>query len=90
MSEPKATSYTNLNIVKPPEYIKIFNNEGAGSFTLKIKNTAGRVSDGKHYDEVDNKGGFFGDTKFYYSETEYFTGTGHVGQSTTKSFNFYN
>ena len=84
------TSYTNLNIVKPPEYIKILNNTGKGSFSLLIRNTAGSVSDGGYYDEEDNNGGFFGDTKFYYSENEYFVGTNQVGQTETNSFYFYN
>lgn len=84
------TSYANLNIVKPPEFIKVLNNTGDGSFILRIKNTAGSVSDGGYYDEEDNNGGFFGDTKFYYSDTEYLLGTNHIGQTETNSFYFYN
>ena len=84
------TSYVNLNIVKPPEYVKILNNTGKGSFTLRVKNTAGTVSDGGYYDNEERYGGFFGDTKFYYSETEYFVGTNQVGQTETNSFYFYN
>ena len=82
-------SNTNLNIIKPPEYIKIFNNTGEGSFTLKVKNTAGSVSDGGYYDSIEKYGGFFGDTKFYYTVTNYFVGTSFVTQSVTSSFSFY-
>jgi hypothetical protein len=83
------SSYTNLNIVKPPKYIKILNNTGEGSFTLKVKNTAGGVSNGKYYGVAENNGGFFGSTKFYYTEDNYFVGSNFTGQNVTSSFNFY-
>ncbi len=83
-------SLVNLNIVKPPEYIKILNNTGKGSFTLKVKNTAGSVSNGGYYGAPENNGGFFGSTKFYYSENKYFVGTNQAAQQFTSSFLFYN
>ena len=83
------SSSTNLNIVKPPEYIKILNNTGEGSFTLRVKITAGNVSNGKYYGVAENMGGFFGSTKFYYTDTNYFVGTNYPTQKLTDSFEFY-
>ena len=82
-------AYVNLNIVKPPEYIKILNNTGKGSFTLKVINTAGSVSNGEYYGIAENMGGFFGSTKFYYTDTNYFVGTNYPTQKLTDSFEFY-
>ena len=84
------TSKVNLNTVKPPEFIKILNNTGKGSFTIKVKNTYGTVSNGGYHGVEEGPGGFFGSTKFYYSETDYFIGTNQVGQNVTDCFNFYN
>ncbi|MBO7304200.1 MAG: hypothetical protein J6V09_03175 [Clostridia bacterium] len=73
------TSYTNENPVRPPEYIKIIQ-DGGCRFTLASTAGAG-ISDGDYYDDVENAGGFFGDTKFYYSAVDYVVGTeiGEVG-----------
>jgi len=81
-------SNTNLNIVRPPEYIKILNNTGKGSFTLMVKNTAGNVSNGRYYGIAENNGGFFGCTKFYYTETNFLIGTSYLTENITNSFYF--
>jgi len=81
----------NLNIKKPPSFIKVINNTGVRFY---ITNTAGKgVSDGGWHrspDMPDNYGGFFGNTKFIYGEGEkdYFVGTNHLNQKTTDSFVF--
>ena len=68
------TSYVNLNIVKPPEYIKITGNNAGIVFV--VPKTAGHgISDGGYYSETDNFGGFFGGTKFYYTDDDYVGGT---------------
>ena len=72
----------NVNVTKPPEYIKIVNlDEG---YKIKIRDTAGKgISDGAWYDDVETFGGFFGDTKFYYGtgENDYFVGTRPTGET---------
>lgn len=83
------TSYVNMNITKPPRYIKVLNNNNG--YTYVITNTAGHgISDGKHYDDVDNNGGFYGDTKFIYGNgaDDYFVGTDHETQTKTDVFLF--
>ena len=85
-------TYVNLNIVVPPEYIKIIGNDGVdgkGGYVYNITNTSGNgISDGGFYDDVESLGGFYGDTKFYYSDTEYFLGSDHVDQTKTTTFKF--
>ena len=66
------TSLKNENPVRPPEYIKIVNSNA--KFTLASTGGAG-VSDGAYYDDVENFGGFFGDTRFYYSDEDCCVGT---------------
>ena len=81
----------NLNITKPPAYIKIINNNGGYSY--RVVNTAGYgISNGGWYGVEENYGGFFGATKFIYGEgqNQYFVGTDNVGQRKTKTFNFVN
>lgn len=83
------TSYVNMNITKPPRYIKVLNNNRGYKYV--VTNTAGNgISDGKHYDDVDNNGGFFGDTKFIYGNgaDDYFVGTDHETQTKTDVFLF--
>ena len=76
------TSMYNVNLTKPPKYIKVLNNDGvdgAGGYQFYIPITSGMgVSDGAWYDDIETFGGFFGDTKFYYGtgEDDYFVGTG--------------
>ena len=91
------TCKRNLNPIKPPEYIKILNNDGvdgSGGYTYMIVNTAGeKISDGGWYrgeDEPDTMGGFFGGTKFIYGEgeNEYFAGSDHEDQTVTETFDF--
>ncbi len=83
---------TNLNKIKPPEYIKIINNNGG--YTYHIFSTDGyNISDGGWYrkdGEQDTMGGFWGRTKFIYGEgkDEYFLGSGHKKQTATKTFKF--
>ena len=71
----------------PPEFIKIKGN--AQKLVYVIANTAKNgISDGCYYNEVDSFGGFFGGTKFYYSDKEYLLGSDHNEQTNTKTFKF--
>ncbi len=73
--------YVNFNRIKPPEYIKI--TENPGGYVYVMPDTSGaNIPDGNYYDEVESYGGFFGDTKFYYTDTDCFIGTGNKNQST--------
>ena len=78
-------SKENLNPIKPPEIIKIVNNDGVnggGGYVYIIPKTDGfGVSDGGYYDDVENNGGFFGDTKFITEENTYL-GTDHEDTET--------
>ena len=84
----------NLNPVKPPEYIKIINNDGvdgSGGYVYTIINTGGvGISDGGWYTDEETYGGFFGGTKFIYGEgeDEYFLGSDYTGQTKTPTFDF--
>ena len=89
----------NLNMVRPPEFIKIINNDGVdtdgdgigdtGGYTFKVTDTSTQgISNGRYWGVEENFGGFFGSTKFYYSETEYFQGTAHQEQTLTTTFVF--
>ena len=80
-------TYVNLNIVKPPEFIKILNNE-AGLVYLITNTSKNGVSDGGYYDDVESYGGFFGDTKFYYTNGDYLLGSDHDDQTVTSTFKF--
>ena len=77
----------NLNPVKPPEFIKITNNDGvngAGGYIYVIPKTSGKnVSDGGYYNETESNGGFFGDTEFITEENTYL-GTNHQNTVTFK------
>ena len=82
------TSTANLNIVKPPKYIKVVNNKSGAVYT--ITDTSGEgVSDGAWYDDEERFGGFYGDTKFIYGEgeDEFFVGP-DKNQTKTDSFIF--
>ncbi len=85
-------SYVNLCRVIPPEYIKIINNDGVngtGGYRYIIWDTSGNgISDGGYYTETETFGGFFGATKFYYSDEDFFLGTGHGDQTATTPFTF--
>ena len=90
-------SKTNVNVVKPPRFIKIINNDGVdgtGGYIFKIVNTAGQgISDGGWYrdkEAPDTYGGFFGNTKFIYGEgaDDFFYGTDHEEQTETTTFKF--
>ncbi len=79
----------NINRIKPPEYIKIINNDGG--YVYNITDTSEQdISDGGYYTETDTMGGFFGGTKFIYGEgeDEYFLGSGHKKQTKTTTFKF--
>ena len=80
-------TYVNLNIVRPPEFIKILNNE-AGLVYLITNTSKNGISDGGYYDDIESYGGFFGDTKFYYTETDYLLGSNHDDQTVTSTFKF--
>ena len=91
------TCKKNLNTIKPPEYIKIINNDGvdgAGGYVYNVVNTADqKISDGGWYrdaDTPDTYGGFFGGTKFIYGtgENDYFSGSNHPAQNKTSTFKF--
>ena len=78
------TCLRNLNPIRPPEYIKVINNDGVdgkGGYVYTVVDTSGQgISDGGwHRDKTapDTMGGFFGGTKFYYGieEDDYFVGT---------------
>jgi hypothetical protein len=72
---------TNVNLTKPPEYVKIINNDGvngAGGYKYVMWDTSGNnISDGKFYSDTDSFGGFFGGTKFIYGtgDEDFFYGT---------------
>jgi len=80
-----SSSRLNLNPIKPPEIIKIVNNDGVdggGGYVYIVPRTDGfGVSDGGYYDDVENNGGFFGDTKFITEENTYL-GTDHEDTET--------
>jgi hypothetical protein len=80
-------TFVNLNIVRPPKFIKILNNE-AGLVYLITNTSKNGVSDGGYYDDIESYGGFFGDTKFYYTETDYLLGSNHDDQTVTATFKF--
>jgi hypothetical protein len=95
-------NYENFNVVIPPEYVKIFGNDGVdkngdgeadGGYVFKVINTAANgVSSGSFNGITDNSGGFFGSTKFYYDDndrTKFFQGTNHEEQTDTDTFEFY-
>ncbi|MBO7304586.1 MAG: hypothetical protein J6V09_05130 [Clostridia bacterium] len=74
-------SRANLNPIKPPEFIKIVSNKYG--YVLSVAKTDGYgISDGNYYDDDEKYGGFFGDTKFYYNEENYFVGTANEGNET--------
>ncbi|MBO7304198.1 MAG: hypothetical protein J6V09_03165 [Clostridia bacterium] len=64
----------NFNVILPPEFIEIRSNPNGYKFV--VADTSGKgISDGAHYDDVENYGGFFGDTKFCYGDKKYVIGT---------------
>ncbi len=82
------STFANVNIVQPPEYIKIINNDGVdtdgdgvgdsgGWKFLVAKTDGGGTSNGGWYGIEENFGGFFGCTKFIYGtgENDYVIGT---------------
>ncbi len=93
-----STVKINLNMIRPPEFIKILNNDGHdgnGGYVYVVNNTGAnandpvkRVSNGGYWGVEENWGGFFGSTKFYYSETEYFQGPNNPDQTKTTTFAF--
>ena len=84
-----SSSYENLNIVTPPENIKITGNDGGYVYLIPNTGTRGKESDGGYYDKIENYGGFFGDTRFWYGDgkNDYYLGTEHVGKN-TNTFKF--
>ena len=61
-----------------------------GGYVYVVCNTAetGLISDGGYWDNKETYGGFFGDTKFYYTEEDYFTGPNYPFQTLTETFAF--
>jgi hypothetical protein len=84
------TCTANLNIVKPPKYIKVVNNK-SGAVYVATDTSGEGVSDGAWYDDEERFGGFYGDTKFIYGEGEgdFFVGP-DKNQTKTDSFLFVN
>ena len=69
-------TYANFNKVRPPSSIKLLDNDNGYIFV--VPDTSGQnISDGGYYDNTESFGGFFGDTKFYYTETDFYLGTNH-------------
>ncbi len=83
--------YYNVNIVKPPEYFKVINNNA--KYVYKIPRTDGGGVDNGAWHGVaeDHDGGFFGCTKFYYGtgENDYVVGTKAGANSSIPNFNFF-
>ncbi len=91
----------NLNVIAPPEYLKIINNDGVdangdgtpdGGYTFVVDNTTGKgipaADDLTGLDpDVDPQGGFFATTKFYYGpgENDYC----RVGEVNNGTFSFH-
>ena len=95
VSHPSCTK--NVNLTKPPSYIKIVNNDGVGSaggYIYIVPDTSGMgISDGgwnRDASAPDTMGGFFGNTKFIYGDgtEDFFHGTNYVLQNITKTFRF--
>ena len=88
-----STCKRNVNQRRPPAYIKVLNNDGvdgSGGYVYNVFNSHG-ISDGgwhRDADSADTMGGFFGNTKFYYTADDYFYGSNHTGQTITSTFNF--
>jgi hypothetical protein len=84
------TSTANLNIVKPPKYIKVVNNK-SGAVYVASDTSGDGISDGDWWDKNETYGGFFGDTKFIYGEgeNEFFIGTAGKDPSGTFCFAEY-
>ena len=91
----KINSLENINVVRPPEYMKITGNDGVdanedgaadGGYVFVVPKTYGYgIKNGGLYGvEEDSEGGFLGCTKFYYGngENDYYLGTNHVGNNT--------
>ncbi|MBO7304997.1 MAG: hypothetical protein J6V09_07235 [Clostridia bacterium] len=75
----------NLNPILPPEYIKILGNSGGYVYTMPDTSGLG-VESGGYHGVAENMGGFFGSTKFYYTdiqtgEIKHFLGTGATDAS---------
>ena len=89
---PNIKRYANANPVKPPEYIKIINNDGvdgSGGYGFIIPNTSGKgVSDGAWWDKNETYGGFFGDTRFIYGDGEGDLLVGTAGEDPSGTFIF--
>jgi hypothetical protein len=74
-------SYTNLNMIAPPKYFKLYSNKNAsedGKAKILVYDTA-------HYKDVPD-GGFFGKTEFATDGATYI-GADHVGEE-TETFKF--
>ena len=70
-------SFKNLNMVVPPEKVKVTKN--VGEYAYVVPNTYEYKGLGEN--------GFFEKTKFYYSDTEYYEGTNHKEEK-TESYKF--
>jgi hypothetical protein len=82
----------NVNVVKPPRFIKIINNKAG--IVYRVPDTSGLgVSDGgwnREKGTADTMGGFFANTKFIYGDGEgdFFIGTNYREQTMTSTFKF--
>ena len=75
------TSHKNMNVVKPPEFVKILSN--VNGYKFYVRNTGvnyldeeKRISNGLHNGAEENWRGYYGSTKFYYGpgEKDYYEG----------------
>ena len=89
-------STVNLNIVVPPEYVKVLSNKGGYKFvTCNTGVNAGdeskRVSNGGHHGVAENWKGFYGSTKFYYGpgENDFVVGPPTTEEELNKLSNLY-
>ncbi len=76
----------NLNVIAPPEYLRILNN--GGNYKIIVPRTQGSAKAANDLTalphDVDPDGGFFATTKFIYGDGdgEYYRGTNHNGAKT--------
>ena len=84
-------TFYNLNIVKPPKYIKIINNEAGYVYKFPRTDGAGTPNGAWYGVKEDNNGGFFGCTKFYYGpgEDDYVVGTKAGYDQNIPNYEFY-
>ena len=71
----------NFNVTEQPDFVKILNNKAGHKYSVVDTSGMGVPS----REGLNDDGGFFGRTKFYYSDGEYFVGTNHSDSVTDKT-----